>query len=65
MLAASRNSRLTRFAVAVFGISFLLTSLAAQKATRYFSYIQPLLAVIWGVGLSVALPAIWQFSDSV
>ena len=64
VLAAQRNSRITWFSVIVFGVSFLMTSFAAQKAVRYFSYVQPLLAVIWGVGLSVALPAIWRFTES-
>ena len=50
VLAAQRNSRITWFAVTVFGVSFLMTSFAAQKATRYFSYVQPLLAIIWGIG---------------
>lgn len=54
--AAARNARLAWFSVTIFGVSFLMTSFAAQKATRYFSYVQPLLAVIWGVGLGYALP---------
>ena len=63
LLAALKNLRLAWFAVAIFAVSFLLTSFAAQKATRYFSYVQPLLAVIWGVGIAYALPACWRWTE--
>jgi hypothetical protein len=61
--AATRNARLAWFTATVFGVSFLVSSFAAQKATRYFSYVQPLLATLWGVGLAVVLPALWRYMD--
>ena len=64
VFAALRNPRLAWLIITVFGIAFLLTSFAAQKAMRYFSYAQPLLAVLWGVGMGYVLPALWRHIEA-
>lgn len=56
--AMAQSPRLGWFAAVVFAIAFLLTSFAAQKATRYFSYAQPYLAIVWGLGLANVLPVL-------
>lgn len=43
-------------AVVIFSISFLLTSFGGMKATRYLSFAQPFLFIIWGVGLASVAP---------
>ncbi len=56
--AMAQSPRLGWFSAVVFAIAFLLTSFAAQKATRYFSYAQPYLAIVWGLGLANVLPVL-------
>lgn len=64
VFAVARSPRLGWFATVVFAITFLLTSFAAQKATRYFSYAQPYLAIVWGLGLVSVLPVVGQHIKS-
>lgn len=65
--AVIRQPRLGWLAVTVFGVSFLLASFAGQKATRYFCYAQPFIAVIWGLGLAQVAPALsgWLQSSRI
>jgi len=56
--AVIRQPRLGWLAVTVFSVSFLLASFAGQKATRYFCYAQPFIAIIWGLGLAQVAPAL-------
>jgi len=65
VLAVRRSARLGWFAITVFSISFLLASFAAQKATRYLSFAQPFLAMIWGIGLAVVVPLFWRHLSAV
>jgi 4-amino-4-deoxy-L-arabinose transferase-like glycosyltransferase len=58
VFAIAKSPRIGWFSTVVFAISFLLTSFAAQKATRYFSYAQPYLAIVWGLGLVSVLPVL-------
>ena len=60
VFAVAQSPRLGWFSTVVFAITFLLTSFAAQKATRYFSYAQPYLAIVWGLGLVSVLPVLGQ-----
>ncbi|MCS6877837.1 MAG: glycosyltransferase family 39 protein [Geminicoccaceae bacterium] len=63
LLALSRAPALASFAAATFAVSFLLSSFAGSKGLRYLAYAQPLLFVLWGIGLARVvehLPALWQ-----
>lgn len=64
VLAVIRSSRLGWMAATIFGVSFVLASFAAQKGTRYICFAQPFLAIVWGVGLAQAMPAIRGFLGS-
>jgi 4-amino-4-deoxy-L-arabinose transferase-like glycosyltransferase len=46
------------FATVVFTAAFLLNSFAGPKSLRYIAYAQPLLFVVWGIGLAALLPAL-------
>lgn len=56
--AVIRSARIAWMAMSVFGISFLLASCAGQKEMRYFSFAQPFLAILWGLGLAYVVPAV-------
>ena len=49
------------FALVTFAVSFLLNSMAASKSLRYIVYAQPLLFMVWGMGLAALWPALWSF----
>lgn len=49
------------FALVTFAVSFLLNSAAASKSLRYIVYAQPLLFVVWGMGVAALWPALWSF----
>lgn len=51
------------FATVVFATAFLLNSFAGPKSLRYIAYAQPLLFVIWGIGLAALFPALERFVD--
>ncbi len=52
LLAARKNWRLTLFLLTVFLVSFVASSLAGAKNTRYMAYAQPFLFALWGVGIA-------------
>lgn len=47
--------KLTFFAATVFGVGFILHTIAAQKAARYAVYLLPYFALIAGIGVSQAI----------
>ncbi len=49
-------------ATVVFAVAFLLNSFAGPKSLRYIAYAQPLLFVIWGIGLAALWPALAGFA---
>lgn len=53
------------FALVTFAVSFLLNSMAASKSLRYIVYAQPLLFMVWGMGLAALWPALWSFLDGL
>jgi len=61
LVAVYRNPRLGWLAVSIFCVAFVLTSLAAQKGTRYFAYAQPFLALIWGIGLAAMIDPLARY----
>ena len=64
VFAVVHSPRLAWLAVCVFGISFLLVSFAGSKAMRYFSFAQPFLAIVWGVGMAYALVPLSAFAEA-
>ena len=40
------------FAMVIFGVGFILNSLAGPKSMRYIFYAQPYLFMLWGIGLA-------------
>ena len=64
VFAVVQSPRLAWFAIAIFGISFLLVSFAGSKAMRYFSFALPFLAVIWGVGLAYCFVPLLRFVEA-
>lgn len=58
LLAWIRSPWLGSLATVVFAIAFLLNSFAGPKSLRYIAYAQPLLFVIWGIGLAALFPAL-------
>lgn len=63
VFAILRNARLAWFAICVFGISFVLMSLAGTKNTRYLSFAPPFLTILWGTGLAGALQLLRQHAN--
>lgn len=56
--------RLSWYAVIVFSTSFLVASFGGMKATRYLSFAQPFLAIVWGVGLAALAPVLSRGSQA-
>jgi hypothetical protein len=57
--------RPTAFCASVVAIAFVLHSFAAMKETRYFSYAQPFLFVLWGIALAEVWPRLRGFLEDV
>lgn len=57
LLACLRWPRLGSLALTVFAVAFVLHSFAGPKNLRYIAHAQPMLFVIWGLGLA----ALWPF----
>jgi hypothetical protein len=55
--------RPTAFCACVVAISFILHSFAGSKSTRYFTYVQPFLFVIWGIALAEVWPRLRRFLE--
>ena len=64
VFAIIRNPRFAWYAISVFGISFLLMSFAATKATRYLSFASPFLAIVWGLGLACVAPPLQRYAEA-
>jgi hypothetical protein len=62
LLAIAARPRTAAFALVTFAVAFLLNSLAAAKSLRYIAYAQPLLFVVWGIGLAALWPALRSFT---
>jgi 4-amino-4-deoxy-L-arabinose transferase-like glycosyltransferase len=58
VLAVLHSPRLAWYGIAIFSCSFLLMSFAAFKSDRYLSFAPPFLAIVWGMGLAHAVPAL-------
>ena len=56
LLAASRYPRPALFCVAMFGLPFIVHSIAAWKHERYLFYAVPFFFAVWGMATAVALP---------
>jgi hypothetical protein len=62
LFAIVKSSRLAWYAITVFSVSFLVMSFAGPKATRYLSFAQPFLVIVWGAGLAYILPPLWRYA---
>jgi len=62
--AVVHKARLAWLAIAVFSSSFVLASFAGPKATRYLSFAQPFLAILWGVGLAYLVPTLGRLAEA-
>lgn len=58
IVAFRANARLAAFSVTIFVVAFLAHSFGGMKALRYLSYAVPFFFVLWGLALSVAVPAL-------
>jgi len=52
ILALIYRTKPASFALAIFGVGFILNSLAGPKSLRYILYAQPYLFILWGIGLA-------------
>jgi len=55
VLALTYRTKPASFALAIFGVGFILNSLAGPKSLRYIFYAQPYLFILWGIGLAAAV----------
>lgn len=60
LLAAHRNVRAATLCACIFGIAFLLHSVAAWKNPRYLFYVMPMFFSLSGIAIAEALPALRQ-----
>ena len=51
----------TGFCAVVFGVAFVLHSLAASKGVRYIYWSMPFLFVLWAIALADVWPRLWRF----
>lgn len=61
LVALARYPRLGGLALVFFATAFLLHSFAGPKSLRYIAYAQPMLFVIWGLGLAALLSRLGDF----
>jgi 4-amino-4-deoxy-L-arabinose transferase-like glycosyltransferase len=64
VLAILHAPRLAWYSIAIFSLSFLLMSFAAFKSDRYLGFAPPFLAIVWGMGLAYAVPALQRALDA-
>jgi hypothetical protein len=55
ILALIYRTKPASFALAIFGVGFILNSLAGPKSLRYIFYAQPYLFILWGIGLAAVV----------
>jgi 4-amino-4-deoxy-L-arabinose transferase-like glycosyltransferase len=65
VIGLAYRPRPTAFCAVVVAVTFLAHSFAASKATRYFTYAQPFLFVLWGIALAEVWPRARGFLDDV
>lgn len=55
ILALGYRTKPASFALLIFGVGFILNSLAGPKSLRYIAYAQPYLFILWGIGLAALI----------
>lgn len=65
VLAVVHRPRFGWYCASIFGISFVLMSLAGFKATRYLSFAPPFLIILWAIALAYVIPPLQGFTAGV
>jgi hypothetical protein len=65
IIGLAYHSRVTAFCTCVVAIPLVVHSFGGMKDTRYISYFQPFLFVLWGIALGEIWPRIRPFLDDV
>lgn len=56
LISAARRPRATAFCATIFGVAFVVQSLAAWKHVRYFQYAMPYFFALAGMGVAEVIP---------